>query len=57
MAIKIVVQYNGGLLPDIKLLTQGHYHRGTRSNAMKRFCLCNLRKKRSVKYKHVPGTE
>ena len=31
MAINIVsVQYNsGGLLPDIILLTQGYYHRGT----------------------------
>ena len=36
------VQYNGGLLPDIILLTQCYYHRGTRSNAMKRFCLCSL---------------
>ena len=24
------VQYNGGLLPDIILLTQCYYHRGTR---------------------------
>ena len=31
MAINIIsVQYNGGLLPDIILLTQGYYHhRGT----------------------------
>ena len=36
------VQYNGGLLPDIILLTQGYYHRGTRLNAMKRFCICSL---------------
>ena len=28
------VQYNGGLLPDIILLTHGYYHRGTRLNAM-----------------------
>ena len=28
MAINISVQYNGGLLPDIILLTQGYYHRG-----------------------------
>ena len=27
MAIKISVQYNGGLLPDIILLTQCYYHR------------------------------
>ena len=31
------VQYNnGGFLPDIILLTQCYYHRGTRSNAIKR---------------------
>ena len=34
MAINISVQYNGGLLPDIILLTQGYYHWGTRSNTM-----------------------
>ena len=36
MAINISsVQYNnGGLLPDIVLLTPGYYHRGTRLNAM-----------------------
>ena len=38
MAINVIsVQYNGGLLPDIILLTQCYYHsRGTRLNAMKR---------------------
>ena len=30
-------QYNGGLLPDIILLTQCYLHRGTCLNAMKRF--------------------
>ena len=30
MAINVSVQYNGGLLPDIILLAQGYYHRGTR---------------------------
>ena len=39
MAINVNVQYNGGLLPDIILLTQSYLHRGTRLNAMKRFCL------------------
>ena len=35
LAINIIsVQYNGGLLPDIVLLTQGYYHRGTRLNTM-----------------------
>ena len=29
MAINVSVQYNGGLLPDIILLTQCYYHRGT----------------------------
>ena len=32
-------QYDGGFLPDIILLTQCYYHRGTRLNAMKRFCI------------------
>ena len=35
MAINIIsVQYNGGLLPDIILLTQGYFPRGTR------LCVC-----------------
>ena len=34
MAINSSVQYNGGLLPDIILLTQCYFHRGTRLNAM-----------------------
>ena len=38
MAINVSVQYNGGLLPDIILLTQCYHHRGTRLKAMKRFC-------------------
>ena len=38
----VSVQYNGGLLPDIILLTQCYYHRRTRLNAMKRFCICSL---------------
>ena len=42
MAIGVRVQYNGGLLPDIIVLTQGYYHWETRLNAMKRFCLCSL---------------
>ena len=42
MAINVSVQYNGGLLPDIILLTQSYYHRGTRLNAMKRFCICSF---------------
>ena len=42
MAINVSVQYNGGLLPDIILLTQCYFHRGTRLNAMKRFCICSL---------------
>ena len=43
MVINISIQYNGGLLPDIILLTQCYYHRGTRLNATKRFCNCSLR--------------
>ena len=37
-----ITEYNGGLLPDIILLTQGYYRRGTRLNAMLRFCLYSL---------------
>ena len=43
MAINVSVQYNGGLLPDIILLTQQcYFHRGTRLNAMKMFWICSL---------------
>ena len=37
-----VLQYNGGLLPDIILLNQCYHHRGIRLHVMKRFCLCSL---------------
>ena len=40
--INVNVQYSGGFLPGIILLTQCHYHRGTHLNAMKRFGLCSL---------------
>ena len=36
MAINLSVEYNGGSLPDIILLTQGYYHRGTHLNAVNR---------------------
>ena len=39
MVINVSVQYNGGLLPNIILLTQCYSHRGTRFNALKRFCI------------------
>ena len=42
MAINVSIQYNGGLLPDIILLTQCYLHRGTHINAMKKFCICSL---------------
>ena len=42
MVINISVQYNGGLLPDIILLIQGYYHRGTRLNTMLRLCIYSL---------------
>ena len=43
MAINNVsVQHNGGFLPDIVLLSLCFYHRGTRLNATKGFCLCSL---------------
>ena len=38
----VSVQHNGGFLPGIILLTQCYYHRGTRLNALKRFCICSL---------------
>ena len=34
MVIDMSVEYNGGFLPDIMLLTQGYYHWGTRLNTM-----------------------
>ena len=40
-AINVSVQYNGGFLPDIILLTLCYYHHGTRLNAMKSFCPCS----------------
>ena len=43
MTINVSVQYNGGLPPDIILVTQCYYNRGTRLNAMNRFCICSLR--------------
>ena len=42
MAINVSVQYYGGFLPGIILLTQCYYHRGIRLNAFKRFCICSL---------------
>ena len=42
MVVNISVQYNGGLLPDIILLTQGNYNRRTRLNTMQRLCLYSL---------------
>ena len=43
MAINIIsAQYNGGLLPDIILLTQGYYPGGTRLNIMQWLCLYSL---------------
>ena len=43
MAINISVQYNGGFLPDIILLTQGYYHWETRLNTMKWLRIYSLR--------------
>ena len=42
MTINVSVQYNGGSIPDIILLIQGYYHRGTYLNAMDRVCICSL---------------
>ena len=46
MAINVSVQYNGGLLPDILLVSLCYCHRGTRLNTIKRLCLSSL-------YSHV----
>ena len=48
MAINVNVQCNGGLLPNIILLTQCYFRRGTRLNTMKRFYICSLGS-------HLPG--
>ena len=43
MTINVSVQHNGGFLPGIILLNQCYYHhRETRSNVMKKFCICIL---------------
>ena len=42
MAINVSVQYDGGLLVDITILTQCYYYRGTRLNTMKMFCICSI---------------
>ena len=42
MVINISVKYNGGLLPDIILLTQGYYQWGTRLNTMQWLCTYSL---------------
>ena len=39
LGVRKSVQYNGGFLPDMILLTQCYYHRRTRLNAMKSFFL------------------
>ena len=38
----VIYLHNGGFFPDIIMLTQLNYPRGTRLNAMKRFCICSL---------------
>ena len=57
MAINVSVQLynNGGLLPDIILLTQCYYHRRTRSNAMKRFLKKNQTTPRPSEHPPVMG--
>ena len=43
MAIHVSVQYNGELLPDVRYTVDPMLlHRGTRLNAMKKFCICSL---------------
>ena len=38
----VIYLHNGGFFPDIIMLTQLNYPRGTRLNAMKRFCIYSL---------------
>ena len=43
MAIdNVSVQHYGRFSLGVILLTQCYYHRGTRLNAMERFCICSL---------------
>ena len=42
MVINISVQYSGGLLADIILLTQGYNHWETRLNTMYWLCIYSL---------------
>ena len=55
MAINVSVQYDGGFLRDIILLIQCYYHRGTRLNAMKRFCTFSYRSHLNVLTCFPPG--
>ena len=55
MAINVNVQYNGGLLPDILLLTYGYYHWGTRLNTMFWLCMYNINNTISREYYTVFG--
>ena len=56
MAIIVSVQHkNGGFLTGIILLTQCHYHRGTRLNAMKRFLKKNLNASRPSEHPSIRG--
>ena len=38
----VIYLHNGGFFPDMIMLTQLNYPRGTRLNVMKRFCICSL---------------
>ena len=49
MATNVSVQYNGGLLPDIILLTQCYNHRGTRLNAIVQLTSSRVRLGQSFK--------
>ena len=57
MAINVNVQYNGGLLPDIILLTQCYLHRGTCLKVMKIFLYLqpSIPPKRFDIFSPIPG--
>ena len=49
----VSVQYHGGFLPDMILLTQCYYHRGTQLTPMKRFLQPMIPPKRFDNYSRL----
>ena len=57
MGINISVQYNGGFLPDIILLTQSYLRGTTRLNIMHGLCTYNLYNSILLLYCLIVGCE